>query len=62
MKRVIVYNMSFETNNLVLMIVLGIYKICKFQMIINSLTSNTITSINDWNNEPYHIAGSLLIN
>ncbi len=47
MKRVIVYNMSFETNNLVLMIVLGIYKICKFQMIINSLTSNTITSIND---------------
>jgi len=61
LKRLIVYNMWIEINNLVLMIVLGILKNCKYQTIINSFTSNTITSINDWNNEPCHIASSLLI-
>jgi hypothetical protein len=62
MKGLMVYNMWLETNNLMPMIVLRIYKFCKFQTIINSLASNTIKSINDWNNEPCHIAGSLLIN
>jgi hypothetical protein len=42
MKRLIVYNMWFETNNLMLMIALGIHKFCKFKTIINNLTSNTV--------------------